>query len=273
MKKSIIFLSILMALSLFFTACVSGTPGVPPASTGPAATYPFPPSSQQTGLWVNGEGKATYVPDIAVLSLGIEAQEKTVAQAQNSAREAMNRVLAALKAKNIAEKDIRTQTFNIQPVKQWIEPLPTPRGAPEPGYKPPPKEVTIGYRVSNTVTVKIRRIDDAGTIIDAVASAGGDLTRINSIGFTLDDATPIRAQAREKAVKDAMAKAQQIASAAGVTLGKVTYITESGGFVPKVSDVRSFGAAMALSAEAAPTPISPGEVELSVSVQMVFEMK
>lgn len=271
MKKYLIFLGPLLALVLFFAACVTPTPG--PTPTGPAGTYPFPPSSQQTGLWVNGEGKATYVPDIAVLSLGIEAQEKTVAQAQNAARDAMSKVLAALKTKNVAEKDIRTQTFNIQPVKQWLEPVPIPRGAPEPQYKPPPKEVIIGYRVSNTVTVKIRKIDDAGPIIDAVASAGGDLTRINSIGFTIEDAAPFRAQAREKAVKDAMAKAQQIASAAGVTLGKVTYITESGGFVPKVSDVRSFGGAMALSTEAAPTPISPGEVELSVSVQMVFEMR
>lgn len=270
MKKYLLLAVPLLALLLIFSACV-GAPGVAPGATGPAVIYPPPVPSQQTGLWVNGEGKATYVPDIAVLSLGIEAQEKTVAQAQNMARDAMNRLLAALKAKNVEEKDIRTQTFNIQPIRQYLEPLPTPRGAPEPGYKPPPKEVITGYRVSNTVTVKIRKINEAGPIIDAVSEAGGDLTRINSIGFTLDDPAPFRNQAREKAVKDAAAKAQQIASAAGITLGKVTYITESGGFVPK-ADVRTF-APMAAAAEFAPTPISPGEAELSVNVQMVFEIK
>ncbi len=273
MKKYLYILSPLLVLVLFFSACVSSTPGAAPTSGAPATAYLMPPSSQQTGLWVNGEGKATYAPDIAVLSLGIEAQEKTVAQAQNSARDAMSKVLAALKSRNVADKDIRTQTFNIQPIKQWLEaiPTPTPRGTAEPQYKPPPKEVIVGYRVSNTVTVKIRKIDDAGSVIDAVAAGGGDLTRINSIGFTIEDAAPFRAQAREMAVKDALNKAKQITTAAGVTLGRVTYITESGGFVPK-ADVRSFGVAMAAS-EAAPTSISPGELELSVSVQMVFDMK
>jgi uncharacterized protein len=120
------------------------------------------------------------------------------------------------------------------------------------------------------IVVKIRKISDAGSLIDAVSEVGGDLTRINSIGFTLDDPTALRNQAREKAVKDATAKAKQIASAAGVSLGKPTYITESGGFVPKAIDMRSF----ALAAESsAPTSISPGESELSVNVQMVFEIK
>ncbi|MBI4289617.1 MAG: SIMPL domain-containing protein [Chloroflexi bacterium] len=287
-KKWLMVVGPLLALALAAGACVNA-PAAAPApgpANGPVAASQFivpPVSSQQTGLWVNGEGKATFVPDIAVLTLGIESQDQTVAAAQNKARDAMNRILAALKAKNVADKDIRTTSFNIQAVRQWLEPLPVPsvpRGKPEstpggfaePGFKPAPKEVIVGYRVSNTVSVKIRKIDEAGQIIDAVSEAGGDLTRVNGIGFTMDDFTPLRTQAREKAVKDAVAKGKQMAEAAGIGLGKTIYINESGGFVPQTVQFRSFGVAAA-APSAAPTPISAGEQELNVSVQMVFEIK
>lgn len=266
MKRWFMFVSPLLAMALLLGACVSA-PGAAPAP-GATASYIIPStsSSQQTGLWVNGEGKVTFTPDIALLTLGIESQEKTVALAQSKARDAMTRVLATLKDKNVADKDIRTQTFSIQPVTQFIQAQQFP--VPQPG-----REVIVGYRVSNTVVVKIRKIADAGQIIDAVSEAGGDLTRINNIGFTMDDFTPLRAQARELAVKDGVARAKQIAEAAGIALGKPIYINESGGFVPQPVQFRSFGMAAAAAPAAAPTPISAGEVELSVSVQMVFEMK
>jgi uncharacterized protein len=104
MKKYIFYLIPIIAMVLLFSACVSG-----PSSAVPST---WSPSSQQTGLWVNGEGKVTYVPDIAVLTLGIESQEKSVSLAQNAARDAMSRILEALKSKGVAEKDIRTQSFN-----------------------------------------------------------------------------------------------------------------------------------------------------------------
>ncbi|MBI4289618.1 MAG: SIMPL domain-containing protein [Chloroflexi bacterium] len=270
-RKWLMAVAPLLALALLAGACVNApasTPAPGPAN-GPVAASQFivpPVSSQQTtGLWVNGEGKVTFTPDIAVLSLGIESQEKTVALAQGKARDAMNRVLAALKDKNVADKDIRTQIFSIHPVTQYIQPQQFP--VPQPG-----REVIIGYRVSNTVVVKIRKIADAGQVIDAVSEAGGDLTRVNNIGFTMDDFTPLRNQAREKAVKDGVDRAKQIAAAAGITLGKPTYINESGGFFPQDFAAKSF-ATEAAGGGFAPTPVSPGEQELSVSVQMVFDMK
>jgi len=213
-------------------------------------------SQQQVGLWVTGEGKTMATTDVVLLSLGIEAEAKTVAQAQRDAVEAMNGVMKALKANGVAEKDIQTQRFSIYPVRKWIE--------------DENREETIGYRVTNIVVAKIRQVDKAGPVIDAVVEAGGDLTRIDSIGFAVDDPTPYYKEARAKAVGDAIAKAKQMAQVADIKLGKLLYISEGTPYVPPVI-VRDY----AMKAEGAappPTSISPGELEIRVTVQMVYDI-
>jgi len=218
--------------------------------------------TQQTGLVVSGEGLGSYVPDIAILRLGIESQETTVAQAQLRAREAMAKVVAALKGKGVVDKDIQTQYFSIQPVTQYVEET---VGGIRRG-----KQITVGYLVSNTVQAKLRKVDEAGPIIDAVAEAGGDLTRIDSIGFTKEDITQEKNLAREKAVKDAQAKAQQIAGLLGIELGKPLYITESSPYIPIPGPIY----ARAAEAAGAPsTPILVGEQELTVTVQIIYSIK
>ena len=213
-------------------------------------------SQQQVGLWVTGEGKTTAAPDIVLLSLGIEAEAKTVAQAQRDAAEAMDGVMKALKANGVAEKDIQTQIFSIDQVRKWIDD--------EQRY------VTLGYQVTNIVVAKIRQIDKAGTVIDAVAEAGGDLTCINGMSFSIDDPTPYYKEARAKAVEDAMAKAEQMADAADIKLGKLLYISESTPVSPiAVGDYlfKAEGAAPST------TPISAGELEIQVTVQMVYNIR
>ncbi len=207
-------------------------------------------SQQNTGIWVSGEGKVSLVPDVTILNLGVEAQKTTVAKAQAAAAEAMVEIMAVLDGYNIAEKDIKTHSFSIYPVWDWDN------GESE----------IIGYRVSNMVTVKIRQMDDTGAIIDAVAEAGGDYTRINSISFTVDDPTAYYEEVREEAMADAKAKAEQLADLAEVSLGKPTYINEGSVFAPIYRDYY-------LAAEAAPgTPISPGETEISLTVQVVYNI-
>ena len=108
-----------------------------------------------------------------------------------------------------------------------------------------------------------------GTLIDQVATAGGDLTRINSIRFTVEDTDQFATQAREAAVKQAMEKAQQFAQLTGTTLGKLAYIAEVGANVPVVRDF-AFEERVAAASAAAPTPISQGEMDITVTVQAVF---
>jgi len=209
---------------------------------------------QQTGIWVSGEGEAAAVPDIVEARLGIEAQAKTVEWAQADAAEAMGSVMAALDENGVAEKDIQTEYFSIYDVTRWDE--------------DDWEEVTTGYRATNMVTVKIRDVEAAGSIIDAVVAAGGDLVRIDDVSFSVDDPSPYYELAREEAMDDAKAKAQQLADAAGVSLGKPTYVSESS-YVSYPPYPR-----MAMEEAAAPapaeTPISPGEMEIRTSVQVAY---
>ncbi|MFC2021434.1 SIMPL domain-containing protein [Chloroflexota bacterium] len=212
-------------------------------------------SNQQQGIWVTGQGKVSAVPDIATLRLGIEAEEASVGEAQTRAANAMEEVMTALTGNGVAEKDIQTQHFSIRQVTTWD--------------RVKEEEVVVGYRVSNMVTAKIRDIDNAGTIIDVVAQAGGDLTRINGIDFSVEDPTDYYEAAREEAMADARAKANQLARLAGVTLGKVSYISETSFYAPVVQS-RSYAV---MEMEAAATPISPGETEISLSLQVAYTIK
>jgi len=235
-------LALIMVVGL--VGCSSGTP-----SNGSVNVNL---NGQQEGIWVNGEGKVTAVPDVAILSLGIEAQQATVAEAQAEANDAMDKVMKALEDAGIDRKDIQTQYFNIQKVTRWDNDK--------------QNEIIIGYRVTNTVTAKVRDVTRAGSVIDAVAAAGGDLTRINNIAFTIDDPSDYQAQARAKAVADAAAKAKTLADNAGVKLGDVKYITESS-YIPGPI---YRGLDMAEAVPAPTTPISPGEMEITVNVQIAY---
>lgn len=214
-------------------------------------------SQQNVGLQVAGEGKVTAVPDIALLRLGVEAEADTVTEAQRRAAEAMDKVIKVLKGNDVSEKDIQTQRFSIYPVRRWFD--------------REDREEIVGYRVTNIVVAKIREVDKAGTVVDAVAEVGGDLTRIETISFAVDEPAPYYEEAREKAVEDAMMKAKQMADVAGVKLGKAIYISEGTAHVPPVIARDVYG----LEAEvqtAVPTSISPGELEFQVTVLMVYEI-
>jgi len=243
----------LLAVGLALVLAIVGLAGCGSGDTIQGEIEAINISSQQEGIWVTGQGKVFAAPDIVTLRLGVEAQEASVAEAQTQAKEAMDKVMAALTDNGVAEKDIQTQYFSIRRVTKWDSEK--------------EEETVIGYRVTNTVTAKIRDTDKAGAIIDAVAEAGGDLTRINSIGFSIDDPSAYYEEAREKAMADAKAKAEQLAELAGVTLGKPTYISE-GIQVPPIT--RGVVYEEAVPAPAPETPIVPGEMEISLSVQVVY---
>jgi uncharacterized protein YggE len=214
-------------------------------------------NNQQEGIWVSGEGKVPAAPDIATLSLGIQSQELTVAEAMSKASVAMDAVMKALKDAGIADKDIQTQYFSIQQVTKWDNDK--------------QEAVVTGYMVTNTVTAKIRDISKAGSVIDAVAGAGGDLTRINNIGFDINDPSAYLEQARTLAVQNAKAKAQKLAEVAGVKLGNPTYINETT-YTPGPiyrTDVKAETA----SGASVPTQISVGEQDVTVNVQIAYTIQ
>ncbi len=255
-RKSLIILSVAL---LFINVSAVGCDTLsPPSSASEGRSQVSSLYNQQnTGIWVNGEGEVSVVPDIAVLSLGVEVQSSGVAEAQSYAATIMTAVVNELNNFGVAEKDIKTSRFSIAPVRMWSE---------KDG-----REILIGYRVTNTVTAKVRNIDDTGAIIDAAARAGGDYIVINSISFTVDEPSKYYEEARELAMGDAKAKAEQLAKLGGVKLGKPAYINESGAYMPVVRD---FYGEAATAAPAAPTtPISAGEMEIRLSVQVVYSIE
>ena len=244
----------LLVISLALVLAVVSLAGCGPGTATIEGIEGINISNQQEGIWVTGTGEVSAVPDIVNLRLGIEATETSVAAAQTQATEAMNEVMAALTDNGVAEKDIQTQYFSIRQVTRWD--------------RDSEQEVVIGYRVTNTVAAKIRDVDKVGAIIDAVAEAGGDLTRIDSISFSIDDPSDYYEEAREEAMADAKGKAEQLAKLAGVRLGKPTYISEST-YVPRVYP-EVVVEMEAIKAAPAPTPITPGEAEISLTVQVGY---
>jgi uncharacterized protein YggE len=212
-------------------------------------------SSQQQGIWVNGQGEVSAAPDIATIRLGIEAEADSVAEAQEDATTAMNDVLAALSDNGIADKDIQVQQYNIRRITNWD--------------RVKEEEIVIGYRITHMVTAKIRDIDNAGGIIDAVVKAGGDFTRVDSINFSIDDPSDYYEEAREKAMEDAREKAEQLAGLAGVSLGKATYISESNYAAPVYYRDASYEMEEAVSG----TSITPGELDISINIQVAYAIR
>ncbi len=264
---------------LVVAACSSSSPTAtpaPPASggapqgnvaanadAGRVVSLPIVGGSQQVGVWVNGSGSVLTAPDVGVLNFGVEARDTTVAPARDAAARAMDAALRALKAAGVQDKDIHTTNFSVQPIIVYRQTTP-------PGGQQTP--VITGYVVSNGATAKVRDLNKFGDVIDAVAKAGGDAIRINGVGFQVDDPKPLETQARDLAMKDAQAKAQQMARAAGITLGAPVHISESGGS-PIIFNQKVGIASGAAGADFAPTPISPGESQVTISVQVVYAIK
>ena len=236
------------------------------------------PYEGPSGIWVSGNGKASGSPDIAVLSLGVESVEDTAAEARTNAATAMNEVTDVLTDAGIAESDIQTRHFNINPRYQSVE---IERCDSDDGSSEGEEEGTtekscykvwesrlIGYSVSHQASVKIRNLANAGDIIDKAAEAAGNLVRINGISFSIEDPQALQDEARANAVEDMKRRAEMLAELSGVELGRLVYLTEGASYVPPQPVYARAEAAFA--ASDASTSISPGELDVSVRVQGVF---
>ena len=209
-------------------------------------------SAPANSVSVSGSGVATGVPDVAFLSLGVSVLRDSVQAAREEAAVAMQGVIDSLKANGVADLDIQTQQFSIQQQYDYTN----------------NRRELIGYQVTNLVSVKVRDLEGIGQVIDDAAEAGGDLVQINSIQFGIDDTTEMRMQARIAAMRDALAKAQTLAAEGGVTLGKPVSITEASSFVqPPAFERGAFDEAASI------TPIQTGQLQVSVTVSVVYAIE
>ena len=232
-------------------ACTTATEETP---TPPS--IPTSQSSAQGGISVSGTASISLAPDIATIVLGVESIDETVADARSTAASAMAGIVNVLTEAGVADEDIQTQRLSIQPQYDYSS----------------EKRELIGFTVVNIVNVTVRDIDSVGSIIDKSVEAGGDLTRIQSIYFSVDDTEPYEDQLIADAVQDATDKAGRLADLTGVALGKPLAINYGGGVPYPVLD-RSFGLAMVEESAGFDTSVSPGEVETSVTVNIVFSIE
>jgi uncharacterized protein YggE len=219
------------------TAAQEGTP-VTTSSGGPTVT-------------VNGHGAVMVEPDAASVTLGVTITEDTLSGAQQTATDTMTAVLEALRAQGIADDDIQTASYYVQVIQTYDE-----NGMPS-GINQ--------FQVSNQVNVTIRDIDAVGTTLDAVVQAGANT--IWGVNFIVTDSSAAAAEARAMAVSDARERAEQLAEAAGMTLGSVVSISETFGPNPLPAGRGGAGAAMDSA-----VPIEGGTTAVSVDVQVTFEL-
>ena len=218
-----------------------------------------------SGIWVNGQATVTVEPDLVLLNIGVEAIAETVAEARAEAADAMDAIVAAVKGHGLEDQDVQTQSINIWPQYEYPEVTS--------GGTRTRKQVLVGYTVSNSARIKIRDVDAVGTIIDSVAEAGGDATRIDGINFSIEDPKPFMTQLREEAVQDAVAKAEHLASLTGVEVGNLIFIGEAGGGTPRDQGFLRESMAYSMAASDSPTSISGGELQLSLNVQAAFSIQ
>ncbi len=216
----------------------------------PCAQAQQPTTQPEARVIVIGEGSVPVAPDYAQIRGGVTSKGKTVREATDANSKLMAAVTAALLNAGIAQADIQTAQFSIQPV-----------------YTPPQNEPKLaGYSVSNQVTVTVRALGKVSDILDRMVDAGA--TDIGNVSFLHSNPAKALDQAREAAVADARRKAELYAHASGFTLGRVAWLTEDTG---AMSPVRTpmFRAQAAM---AAPVPIAPGEDTLRVQITVGFDI-
>ena len=223
------------------------------AMTASAQTPPAVASADGTLLSVSAQAEARRVPDIATLSAGVVTQAADANAAMRANANEMTKVVAAIRAAGIAERDIQTSGVNLNPQYRYAENLPP---------------AITGYQASNNVNVTVRDIAKVGKTLDALVATGAN--QVNGPSFDVDDKESAFDEARRAAVDKAKARAEMYAKALDMRVRRIVSISEGSGYNPP-RPMPMMAMAKMESAQA-DTPISPGESTLSVSLDIVFEL-
>jgi uncharacterized protein YggE len=244
----------LLLLTVSAVSCASGAlttaAGVSPVSRAAVAQMTDSEAMPRT-ITVTGSGSANATPDIAQVQLGVEISDSDAGAAIQQSNERMTAVMDALKEQGIAEKDIQTVQFNMSVEEQ----------------RDKDGQLTgeVRYHIINRVRVKVRDLSQTGNVIQAALDAGANT--VDNIGFSIEDSAGLEQMARDDAIANATAVAEQLATGFGAQLGPIRQVQELGVSRPVPEAARSlqFDAA-------APVPVSGGELSVSVQIQAVFDI-
>ena len=241
-----------MRKSLIAALALAGA-ALPAAAMAQAVTTLAQPIAG-TRLDISATGEVSRVPDIAIISAGVTTLDRSATAAIERNAAQMARVRAALKRAGIADKDIQTSSFNLNPEYRYVE-----------NQSP----VLTGYRASNQVSVRFRDIKATGAILDALVAEGAN--QINGPSLTIDKPELAMDEARVKAIAVGQARAELYARALGKRVVRLLSVSESGGYAvpPPMPMMRQ----MAADSGAAKSAIDPGEQQIQVSIAMSFELQ
>jgi hypothetical protein len=195
---------------------------------------------------VSGSGTVEVVPDEAVATFGVSVTAPNAADARSRADRRQQQVIAVLKAKGVDDADIQTSDISLSP-----------------NYGPSGRRVS-GYTASNSVTVTIRNLDEAGTIVPAVVAVGAN--QIGGLSLVSSEQDALYKRALEAAVEDARGRAEAIATASGAALGPIRSVSESSAGTPIPYEAKA-------AETATRTPIEPGTLEVTAEVAVTFELE
>ncbi|MDQ1745190.1 MAG: uncharacterized protein QOE23_3529 [Pseudonocardiales bacterium] len=224
--------------------------GVSPAGVG--ASLAAAPTATVDGhtIATRGVGRATGTPDTVTVLIGVSTQASSARSALDANNSKANALIELLRNNGVAAKDLRTSQLSINPT-----------------YNDKAATIT-GYQVDNTVQASLHQLSRAGALLDAAVGTIGNAVRIQQISFSIGDDSALRAQARAQAVSQAKAQAAQLAQAAGVRLGSIRSLTElADAGSPITYDMRS-----AAGSSAASVPLQPGQQEITVAVDLVYDI-
>lgn len=209
-------------------------------------------------LYVRGEAEISVAPDIAYVTLGVESQGPTAEAAQKQNSRSMSTVVDAITRSGIAREDLQTYGYNLFPVRTYD--------------KAAGHDKLTGYRASNLIRVTVRHLDSVGKLIDQTVKAGA--TNVEGISFSVADKTQWENQAIEQAIARARAKAEVMAKASGVSLGRPTLVSDASVDVqpPVLYGQMKAAAFLAGSQDTASTPVEAGKIKVTATVQMAFEI-
>ena len=245
-----------LAAAVLFAGCQSApagdgssTPGNQSADILKSAAYGSAQDEGRNGISVSGQGTVTVKPDVAIITLGVEKTDADAAKARKANNEAMDKVLAAVKAQGVAADDIQTTNFNIFPV-----------------YDEKGQKIT-GYRVYNTVSVKVKKLDTLGAVLTAATDAGANTSY--GVSFDVLDRTAAYNEALAQAMGKAKARADKMAETLGVKIGTVLSISESSSYS---GPVRGMPEEQMDSAKGINVPTASGQLDVTASVSVVYEI-
>jgi uncharacterized protein len=233
-----------------------------PMTASPAMTQVVHPNSIQpeTTLQINAEAKINRAPDIAYITAGVTEERATASEAMSAQSAAMNGVFSALEAAGIAAKDMQTSGLSLYPRYDYLEVKQrdgSTRG----------EQKLAGYVATNNITARVRNLDTLGATIDSLVKAGGNT--FSGVNFAIENDKEIKNEARTQAMKDAIAKAELYAAASGMKVARIVSISEGYEYSPQPMMMARSEMAMD---QSAPTPVAGGEVGVTASVSVLFEL-